>query len=97
MLSQKVNLQQRQWASSVISLALLPLTPLFYLLTILRLRLLTVLADLVNLLQGSSKRRTANTFLHGNFSPVKDEVHEQDLHVDGRLPPALDGVFVRCG
>jgi len=39
----------------------------------------------------------ANTFLEGNFAPVATEVTAWDLPVDGTVPAALDGTYVRNG
>lgn len=35
--------------------------------------------------------------LKGNFAPVKDELTETDLEVEGALPPDLNGLYVRNG
>ena len=35
--------------------------------------------------------------LQGNFAPVKDELTEFDLEVEGALPPELNGMYVRNG
>jgi carotenoid cleavage dioxygenase len=40
---------------------------------------------------------TANPFLQGNFAPVREEVSADDLTVIGKLPPEMDGMFVRNG
>ncbi|HVG17496.1 MAG TPA: carotenoid oxygenase family protein, partial [Blastocatellia bacterium] len=40
---------------------------------------------------------TANPFLQGNFAPVHEEVTADDLTVVGKLPPEMDGMFVRNG
>src|SRR5215213_11391378 len=39
----------------------------------------------------------ANLFLEGNFGPVHEEVTVDDLTVIGKLPPDMDGMFVRNG
>ncbi|MGZ6997280.1 MAG: carotenoid oxygenase family protein [Acidimicrobiia bacterium] len=36
-------------------------------------------------------------WLRGNFAPVMREVEAFDLHVQGALPPELDGLYVRNG
>src|SRR5262245_19013481 len=36
-------------------------------------------------------------FLQGNFAPVADEVLLDDLEVDGEIPTALSGLYVRNG
>lgn len=40
---------------------------------------------------------TTNPFLQGNFAPVREEVTADDLTVVGKLPPEMDGMFVRNG
>jgi carotenoid cleavage dioxygenase-like enzyme len=40
---------------------------------------------------------TANPFLQGNFAPVHEEVAVDNLTVTGKLPPEMDGMFVRNG
>jgi carotenoid cleavage dioxygenase-like enzyme len=42
-------------------------------------------------------RNTSNPFLQGNFAPVREEVTADDLTVIGKLPPEMDGMFVRNG
>jgi carotenoid cleavage dioxygenase len=39
----------------------------------------------------------ANPYLQGNFAPVLDEVTETDLRVQGRIPDALCGRYLRNG
>ena len=39
----------------------------------------------------------ANPFLRGNFAPVQEEVTVENVRVIGKLPPELDGMFVRNG
>jgi carotenoid cleavage dioxygenase-like enzyme len=39
----------------------------------------------------------ANPFLRGNFAPVHEEVTVENLTVIGKLPPEMDGMFVRNG
>src|SRR5215212_4790103 len=39
----------------------------------------------------------ANLFLQGNFSPVREEITADNLTVIGKLPPEMDGMFVRNG
>ena len=36
-------------------------------------------------------------FLQKNFGPVRAELHQQDLEVEGHLPAALNGAFARNG
>ena len=36
-------------------------------------------------------------YLSGNFAPIDQEVSESDLLIEGNLPPALEGVYVRNG
>ena len=43
----------------------------------------------------SSQRRAKNQYLLGNFAPVKDAIHVQDLAIEGTMPQCLEGVFVR--
>jgi len=38
-----------------------------------------------------------NTYLTGNFAPVRDERDDADLEITGALPPELDGLLVRNG
>src|ERR1043166_8760477 len=45
----------------------------------------------------SENSANANSFLQGNFAPVHEEVTIADLKVFGKLPPELDGMFVRNG
>src|SRR5688500_1160740 len=40
---------------------------------------------------------TPNPFLQGNFAPVHEEVTVDRLMVVGKLPPEMDGMFVRNG
>ncbi len=40
---------------------------------------------------------SAVTHLSGLFAPTNDEIDVHDLHVDGVLPPAIDGDYVRNG
>lgn len=40
---------------------------------------------------------TTNRYLTGAFAPVSDEVTATDLAVEGTIPPALDGLYVRNG
>ena len=65
-------------------------------LALLRLHLFLCLANLIAACQGrNAKRRADNRYLSGNFAPVNIELHEQGLPVEGSLPRALDGVFIR--
>ena len=43
-----------------------------------------------------SRGESKNPFLTGNFAPVREEVTVDDLKVLGKLPPELDGMYVRC-
>ncbi len=36
-------------------------------------------------------------YLDGNFAPVRDEVTALDLPVEGAIPPALNGRYLRNG
>jgi carotenoid cleavage dioxygenase len=36
-------------------------------------------------------------FQRGNYAPVQDELAEYDLHVEGAIPPELDGWYLRNG
>ena len=38
-----------------------------------------------------------NSYLQGNFAPVREEVTFENLNVTGKLPSELDGMFVRNG
>jgi carotenoid cleavage dioxygenase len=40
---------------------------------------------------------TPNIFLQGNFGPVREEITADNLTVIGKLPPEMDGMFVRNG
>ena len=40
---------------------------------------------------------TTNPYLQGNFAPVSEEVTATELHVDGELPEALCGRYLRNG
>jgi carotenoid cleavage dioxygenase-like enzyme len=42
-------------------------------------------------------RTEANPFLLGNLAPVREEVTADDLTVIGKLPPEMDGMFLRNG
>src|SRR5690348_8400110 len=44
--------------------------------------------------QSSSR---GNPFLEDNFAPIREEIVADDLKVVGRLPPELNGLFVRNG
>jgi carotenoid cleavage dioxygenase len=46
--------------------------------------------------QGASQP-TNNPFLSENFAPVREEITADDLKVIGKLPPGLNGMFVRNG
>mgnify|MGYP003346755067 FL=1 len=35
--------------------------------------------------------------LRGNWEPVHDEITATDLRVEGRIPPELNGLYVRTG
>jgi carotenoid cleavage dioxygenase len=41
--------------------------------------------------------RPKSFFLSGNFAPVHEEVTADDLPIIGRIPPGLEGMFVRNG
>jgi carotenoid cleavage dioxygenase-like enzyme len=38
-----------------------------------------------------------NLYLHGPFAPVQDELDSRELRVQGQIPPALNGLYVRIG
>jgi carotenoid cleavage dioxygenase-like enzyme len=40
---------------------------------------------------------TPGNVFKGNFAPVKEDVLEADLPVEGTLPAALDGAYIRNG
>ena len=42
-------------------------------------------------------RAAGQGYLSGNFAPVTEEVFETNLPIEGFLPPALEGVFIRNG
>lgn len=63
----------------------------------LKLKLDLALTEFVNKHSGSMVRRQNNQYLTGNFAPVQDAVHVQDLPVEGVIPKVLEGVFVRTG
>ena len=42
-------------------------------------------------------RGQSNRWLKGNYGPVDKEIVAKDLAVEGVLPSALDGAFVRNG
>lgn len=44
-----------------------------------------------------SKWAPASPYLSGNFAPVAEERVDQALEVEGELPAALAGAFVRVG
>ncbi len=46
---------------------------------------------------GPAAAPSGNPYLEGNFAPVADEVTAWDLPVDGTLPEALDGRYLRNG
>ena len=48
-------------------------------------------------LAGARQRGAGSPYRHGAFAPVEKEVLEGDLHVEGELPSALDGMYVRNG
>ncbi len=46
----------------------------------------------------SGKRGRLNPYLNGNFAPVQDELFDDQLVVvEGSLPAAVNGVFLRTG
>ena len=99
LLKQGINMLSRSSSKphhqSLLSVALLPFAPVFALFALLRLHLLVLLQDLINFFQGCNKRRASNQYLTGNFTPVKNELHEQRLPVEGAIPEAVNGAFVR--
>nr|MDQ3758164.1 carotenoid oxygenase family protein [Actinomycetota bacterium] len=38
-----------------------------------------------------------SAYLTGNYAPVADEATVEGLHVEGTIPPALEGRYVRTG
>lgn len=48
-------------------------------------------------LSAAAEARATSPFLQGNYGPVREEVAADRLEVVGRLPAALDGLFVRNG
>ena len=89
--------QQRDASLSarLLSFVLAPLAPLYAAFAILRVQILLALADIINFFSGANKRRADNVFLQGNYAPIYKQAHEENLPVEGKLPQALDGVFVR--
>lgn len=45
----------------------------------------------------TGKRGKRNPWLESNYAPVRQELLEVDLPVEGTLPAALDGAYVRNG
>src|SRR6187402_3203101 len=41
--------------------------------------------------------RTDSPFLAGNYAPVTDEITVDELEIEGTLPAALDGSYLRTG
>lgn len=50
-----------------------------------------------SLLAADAAKRPTSPFLEGNYAPVREEVTAADLPVVGKLPPEMDGMFVRTG
>lgn len=46
---------------------------------------------------GAAAPRPSSPFLEGNYAPVREEIAVDSLRVIGKLPPELDGMFVRNG
>ena len=46
---------------------------------------------------GTMRRPHDNPFLAGNYAPVHDELDVAGLEIEGRLPEALSGVYMRNG
>jgi carotenoid cleavage dioxygenase len=46
---------------------------------------------------GATTAGSGPWWMHGNFGPVDREVTEHELEVEGALPPALTGLYVRNG
>ncbi len=40
---------------------------------------------------------SGNPYLEGNFAPVKEELSEFELNVEGSIPPELSGRYIRTG
>jgi hypothetical protein len=43
------------------------------------------------------KTKPGQAFLKDNYAPVREEVFEEDLEVEGELPAELDGIYLRNG
>ena len=65
---------------------------------VLRGRVLDVLEGVLQALTGQRAKGKLNSFLRGNFAPVREERGPLECEVvEGELPEELDGVFVRTG
>lgn len=95
MKSQTLDLQTQQ--RSLYTLALAPLVPVLAVLSALRLYISFALEAVVHYIQGSRARRRKNVYLQGNYAPQYRESHFQELSVEGEIPKALNGVFMRTG
>jgi carotenoid cleavage dioxygenase len=42
-------------------------------------------------------RHAHNPSLAGNFAPIEDEINVRNCVVEGRLPPSVEGVYLRNG
>lgn len=93
MKSQTLDLQTQQ--RSLYTLALAPLVPVLAVLSALRLYISFALEAVVHYIQGSRARRRKNVYLQGNYAPQYRESHFQELSVEGEIPKALNGVFMR--
>ncbi len=61
---------------------------------------LTVLAffqTLLNVLQFNRHKAKESPYLHDNYTPIKEEAFAQNLKVEGKMPAACNGVFMRVG
>lgn len=61
---------------------------------------LTVLAffqTLLNFLQFNHRKAKDSPYLHDNYTPIREEAFSQNLKVEGTLPAACNGVFMRVG
>ena len=61
---------------------------------------LTVLAffqTLLNLFQFNYHKAKDSPYLQKNYAPIREEAFAQNLKVEGTLPAACNGVFMRVG
>ncbi len=55
------------------------------------------LTALVDRAFSAEKKPARSPFLEGNFAPIREEVTADNLKVIGKLPPELNGLYVRNG